>query len=135
MLGCTTNNPAVRRYMYRFLVAMLLYVLCLVLAVWEFVHHHPTGVLAYALAVLPALPIVGMLAVFGLYLAEEKDEFQRSIFVQSMLLSTGATLAATTVWGFMENFVHVPHLELIWVFPLYCFFWGLSAPLVRLRYK
>jgi hypothetical protein len=114
---------------------MLLYVLFLVLAVWVFVHQHPAGVLAYALAVLPALPIVAMLAVFGLYLAEEKDEFQRWIFVQSMLWATGATLAASTVWGFMESFVQVPHLALIWIFPLYCFFWGISAALVMWRYR
>jgi hypothetical protein len=134
-MNCTTNNPAARRYLRRFLVTMLFYVLCIVISVWIFVHQRPTGVLAYALAVLPALPIVGMLAVFGLYLAEEKDEFQRTIFIQSMLWATGGTLAATTIWGFMENFVHVPHLRLILVFPLYCLFWGISAPLVMMRYK
>jgi hypothetical protein len=52
-----------------------------------------------------------------------------------MLWGTGATLAATTVWGFLENFVHVPHLQLFLVFPLYCFFWGISSSLVQLRYK
>ena len=132
---CLPNNAAQRRYLRRFLVTMLFYVPCIVLAVWVFVHRNPTGILAYALAVLTALPIIGMLAVFGLYLAEEKDDFQRSTFVQAMLWSTGATLAATTTWGFLENFVHVPHLELFLVFPLYCFFWGISVPLVMLRYK
>ena len=132
---CATNNPAVRRYKRRFLVTMLFYVLFIVVSVWVFVHHRPAGVLAYGLAVLPALPIVGMLAVFGLYLAEEKDELQRSIFVESMLWSTGATLAATTVWGFLENFVHVPHLQLILIFPVYCFFWGISAAIVMMRYR
>ncbi|MGB9407088.1 MAG: hypothetical protein WCA89_06090 [Terracidiphilus sp.] len=132
---CATSNPATRRYMRRFLVTMLFYALFLILAVWVFVHYRPTGLLAYGLAVLPALPIIGMLAVFGLYLAEEKDEFQRSIFIQSMLWSTGATLAATTVWGFLENFVHVPHLQLILIFPMYCFFWGISAAIVMMRYR
>ncbi len=132
---CTIKNPAVRRYLYRFLVTMLLYVLLLVVSIWVFVHFHPTGLIAYLLAVLPALPIIGMLTVFGLYLAEEKDEFQRSVFIQSMLWSTGATLASTTVWGFLENFVHVRHVGLFLIFPLYCFFWGVFAPLVMRRYK
>jgi ABC-type proline/glycine betaine transport system permease subunit len=132
---CTTNNPAARRFFLRFLATMLVYAVCIVIAVWSFVHNHPTGVLAYLLAVLPALPIVAMLALFGLYLSEEKDEFQRAIFTESMLWGTGATLAATTVWGFLENFVHVPHLQLFLVFPLYCFFWGISSSLVQLRYK
>jgi hypothetical protein len=132
---CSLKNPAGRRYLRRFLITMLAYVLCIVVSVWTFVHNRPTGILAYALAVLPALPVIGMLAVFGFYLAEEKDDFQRTIFVQSMLWATGARLAATTIWGFLENFVQVPHLGSILIFPLYCFFWGISSPLVMARYK
>jgi hypothetical protein len=132
---CTTNNPAVRRYMRRFFVTMLFYALFLVLAVWCFVHYRPTGVLAYALAVLPAIPCIGMLAVFGLYLAEEKDEFQRFIGVQAMIWGIGGTLSVTTVWGFLENFVYVPHLQLILVFPLFWFFFGVSLPVLLARYK
>jgi hypothetical protein len=132
---CSTNNPAQRRYMLRFLVTMLLYALFLVLSIWEFVHHHPTGVLAYVLAVLPALPILGMLAVIGLYLAEEKDEFQRNILIQSMIWSIGATLAVTTVWGFLENFIQVQHFDLYLIFPLFWFFVGIVTPVLKLRYK
>ncbi|MGA3370244.1 MAG: hypothetical protein ABSC48_00615 [Terracidiphilus sp.] len=134
-MNCTTNNPAARRYMRRFAVTMLLYVLFLVLAVWVFVHRHPTGVLAYALAVLPALPAIGLLAVFGLYLAEEKDDFQRFIGVQAMLWGIGGTLAVTTIWGFLENFVHIRHLDLILVFPIFWAFFGISLPILLARYK
>jgi hypothetical protein len=134
-MGCTTNNPAVRRFHFRFMATMAIYIVCIMISVTVFVHFRPTGVGAYALAVLPALPIVGMLAVFALYLGEEKDDFQRSVMVQSMLWSTGATLATTTLWGFLENFVHVPHLQLLLIFPLYCFYWGLLTPLVLLRYR
>lgn len=132
---CTTMNPVARRFLWRFLAAMTLYVACLAVAVIAFVHYKPTGPAAYVLAVLPAVPIIGMLTVFGFYLAEESDEFQRSLFVQSMMWSTGATLAATTAWGFLENFVHVPHLQLTLIFPLYCAFWGVATPFVKLRYR
>jgi hypothetical protein len=134
-MECESSNPAIRRFLWRFAGAMSLYGVCLAVAVVAFVHYKPSGVGAYVLAVLPALPIVGMLTVFGFYLAEEKDDFQRSLFVQSMMWSTGATLAATTVWGFLENFVHVPHLQLILIFPMYCVFWGVAAPLVKMRYR
>jgi uncharacterized YccA/Bax inhibitor family protein len=134
-MGCTTNNPAARRYCRRFLFTMLLYTLFLVLAVWAFVHFRPTGPLAWLLAVLPALAIIGQLVVFGIYLAEEKDEFQRTIAVQSMLWGIGATLSVTVVWGFLENFVHVRHLDLILIYPLYCFLSGISFGLLQLRYK
>jgi xanthosine utilization system XapX-like protein len=134
-MTCKTNNPAVRQFLYRFVATMLVYAGCIVVAVWSFVHQHPTGVLAYLLAVLPALPIIAMLALFGLYLREEKDEFQRTVLIESMLWSIGATLAVTTVWGFLENFVQVPHLDLYLVFPLFCFFVGISRPLLKMRYR
>jgi hypothetical protein len=121
--------------MRRLLATMLLYALSLVLAVWVFVHFRPTGVPAYALAVLSAIPMIGTLAVFGLYLAEEKDEFQRFIGVQAMLWGIGGTLTVTTVWGFLEDFVHVPHLQLILVFCIFWLFFGISLPVLLARYK
>jgi hypothetical protein len=129
------KNSAVRRYLLRFLSVTLLYVVFLVLAVWEFSHRHPTGFPAYMLAVLPSLPIIAGLVVVGLYLAEEKDEFQRMVQIQSMLWSIGATLAVTTVWGFLENFVHVQHFDLYLVYPLFWLFVGIFTPVMQLRYR
>jgi len=134
-MECKTINPAARRYMHRFSVTILLYALFIVLAVWVFVHFRPTGPLAYALAVLPAIPCIGMLAVFGLYLVEEKDEFQRFIGVQAMLWGIGGTLTVTTAWGFLENFVHVPHLQLILILPIFWLFFGISLSVLLARYK
>jgi hypothetical protein len=130
-----TNNPASRRYTYRILVANALFFVFLVTDIVIFRHDHPTRVLAYALAVLPALPIIAVLAAFGFYLAELKDEFQRMIKVQSMLWSIGGTLVVTTVWGYLESFAQVKHLELIWVYPIFCLFMAISAVLVKRRYS
>ena len=132
---CMADNPAKRRYSARFRVVMTVYVVFLLLAVWVFKHYHPTGPAAYLLALLPALPIVGMIVVGGLYLAEEKDEFVRDVTVQSLLWGIGETLAITTVWGFLEDFVNVPHLDLYLVFPLFLFLVGVSTPFVKRRYR
>ncbi len=130
---CSTNNPAQRRFFYRFAVAMLLYVALLVPAIVAFVHYRPAGMLAYGLAVLPALPILGMLLVIGLYLAEEKDEFIRNAQIQALLGGTGLTLALVSVWGFLENFTHVPRLQLFLVYPIFWGFVGISALVVWMR--
>lgn len=136
MLGCMSlNNPAARQYLRRMAVAMFFYLLFLFAAVVIFVHRHPTGPLAYVLAILPALPIIAMIAAFGLYLKEEKDELQRAIGVEALLWSTGATLALTTAWGFLENFTHVPHLQLIWIYPIFWFFFGIAMPMINARYR
>ena len=102
---------------------MFLYVLFLVVSVVAFTHHRPTGLLAYVLAVLPALPILGMMVVFGLYLREEKDELQRAIGVEALVWSTGATLSLTTVWGFL------------WIYPIFWVFFGISMPMINARYR
>lgn len=134
-MNCTTSNPASRRYTYRVLTANSFFFIFLVSDIVIFRHRHPAGILAYVLAVLPALPILAVLAAFGLYLVEVKDEFRRAIMVQSMLWSIGATLAVTTVWGFLESFAQVRHIEWIWVFPVFCFFVPISSALVRWKYR
>ncbi len=134
MFGCAIS-PAGRRYVHRIGITMLVYALFLVVSGMIFLHLHPTGPLAYALAILPALPILGEIAVFGLYLREEKDELQRAIAVEALLWSIGGTLSVTTVWGFLESFVRAPHLQAMWIFPIFCVFIGLSTPLIMARYR
>jgi hypothetical protein len=96
---------------------------------------HPKGTLSYLVAVLPALPIIGALIYTGVYLAEQKDEFQRNLLVQSLLGGTGGILATTTAWGNLENFVHAPHLDPVWVYPLFWLFAGISYGFVQMRYR
>jgi hypothetical protein len=112
---------------------MLLYVALLVPTVIAFVRYRPAGPLGYGLAVLPALPILGMLLVIGLYLAEEKDEFIRNMQIQSLLGGMAGTLALVSVWGFLENFAQVPRLQLILVYPIFWGFVGISTFVVWLR--
>jgi hypothetical protein len=114
---------------------MGLYVLFLLPITWLFRHHAPTGPLAYVLATLPSLPIIGVLIIIGLYIAEETDEFERSIVIQSQLWGMGATLAITSFWGFLEMFVPVTHLPAYITAVIYLTCSGLATPLIRLRYR
>lgn len=132
---CGVSNAAIRRYQSRFLITMLFYMVFLFAAVWAFPRYHPTGALAYLLAILPALPIIGGIVVVGLYLAEEKDEFQRSVLVQAMIWGIGATLSLTTAWGFLEVFKLAPHIELYLVFPLFCVLTGVASSILKARYR
>jgi hypothetical protein len=111
------------------------YTLFLVLAVSVFNDHHPTGPLAWLLAVLPALAIIGQITAFGMYLAEEKDEFRVALGVKSMLWGIGGTLAVTVTWGFLEGFVHLRPLNLILVYPLFILLSGIAMGVLKLRYR
>ena len=134
-MQCFPLTKAGRRYIYRLAFTMALYILFTFIAQWSFHHLHPTGLIVYFLAVLPALPVVGSLAIVGLYISEESDEFERAILVQSMLWGFGVALAIGSVWGSLEDFANAPHRS---AFYAYLSFWivnAISGMVIRLRYR
>ncbi len=129
------SSPAQGRYVWRMFWAAALCIALSSAAALGIRHGHMTGVPAYLLAALPAAPIILTLLVTGAYLVEEKDEFQRNLYIQALLGGVALTLSLTTVWGNLEDFVHVPPLDPIWVFPLFWIFVVAAFPVVWLRYR
>ena len=132
---CSPKSKAERRYLKRLALTQLFYLVLLFITRWTFRHFHPTGLVAYLLALLPALPVVASFGVVGLYIAEQSDEFERSITIQSLLWGLGGALSINTIWGFLEDSANVPHITPIYT---YLFFWilmGLSQPFIRMRYR
>lgn len=103
-----------QQYKQRFLLMMLSYSLILPGIGHAFQSLHPRGAAAVLLALLPALPIIGLFVVIGKYLAQETDEYVRMLEVRKALVATGLTLSAATGWGFMEAFDVAPHIEAYW---------------------
>lgn len=112
-------RPAARRYVMRFLPAMMTYVLVFSVATWVYKARHPMSVEAVLLALAPSLPILAAIRAMMLFLKEETDEYLRSRMLESWALATGLALAACTVWGFLDQFEVVPHLPLWAVFPVW----------------
>jgi hypothetical protein len=92
----------------------------------------PTGTWLYVAAVVPALPILAAIVVVGRYLVEETDEYQRTLLVRAMLWATGATLAVTTIWGFLESFAHVRPAWAGFPFMLFCIALGVAQVVGKL---
>lgn len=132
---CMPMSKAGRRYIYRLAPTMVIYLVLLFLAKWTFHHLHPTGLIVYLLAILPALPLIGSLAVVGLYIAEEADEFERSIVVQSMIWGLGAALSISTIWGFLEDFAGAPQVSTFYIYFSFWIVMGISQPFIRMRYR
>lgn len=128
-------SPALRRYLLRFLAAMSAYIVLTFVVATCFRRFHPHGPLAYVLAVLPAVAIIGCIVTVGLFLAEEKDEFQRNLFIQSLLWGLGGVLAVTSVWGMLESFTHITHFQPSWTFTLFWMCVGISAPFLQRKYR
>jgi hypothetical protein len=102
------KSPAMRRYVIRIAVLMSLYLVTLLAAVTAFKTHSVSGIPAYALAVLPALPIIGVFWAVMRLLVEESDEFIRMMQVRQSLVATGFCLTIMTIWEFLQNFDLVP---------------------------
>ena len=129
------RSEAGRRYIKRFIPTMTAYVVIILGVSFAFRDETLSGPLAWLLAVAPALPVLAVIAIMGLYIREEKDEFQRNVLIESMLWGMGLTLSATTVAGFLEMYVHTPPMQSFWAFPLFCGAMGLSQVFVRRRYR
>lgn len=128
-------SRATRRYLLRLAPTMAVYVLFVFLSKWSFQRFHPTGLSMCLLAILPALPMIGSLAIVALYLAEESDEFERFILIQSVLWGLGGALAVSTIWGTLEEFAQAPHHSSFYSYFFFWIFMAISGVLIRLRYR
>ncbi|WP_245409685.1 hypothetical protein [Allosphingosinicella vermicomposti] len=106
---------AIKRYNRAVVLLSIAYVVLLISALVVIKRAGLTGPLAYALAILPALPIIGMFAAIGLYLVRESDEYLRLLRVRQALVASGFALSIATAWGFLEAFDLAPHIEAYWI--------------------
>lgn len=123
MSRCT--SPAMRRYTFRVFLSMLGYLVTLSAAVWLLRDGDLTGPLAWVVAVLPGLCVIGVFWAFARLLVEETDEYLRHLMVRQSLVATGFTLSIATVWGFLSTFDQVPRMDTFYIAVLW--FLGLGV--------
>jgi hypothetical protein len=115
-----------RRYLRRFLPAMFAYVVLLMAAITYANEAAPTGPMAWAIAIAPAIPILFAIRAIFLLPVEEDDEYMRARIYSSYAWATGATLMVCTTIGFLDMFGVVPHLEMWVAFPMWAIFMGIA---------
>lgn len=106
-----SHTPAMKRYNRRVIGLSLLYGVFILIAVYGFKHQLLHGFVAYVVAILPALPIIGIFGAMGRYLIEEQDEYVRMLMVRQTLWASGIALSIATIWGFLESFDLVGHID------------------------
>ena len=125
-------TPAyIKRYTIRLTSFMIAYVFVLITGLLLQKQGLPLGFRVF-LAFLTAATICGVFWAIYRLMTECDDEYQRSLMVKQILLATGATLAITTCWQFLEVYevvVDGPG----WIGVIWLAMWGLSAPIVRWR--
>jgi hypothetical protein len=118
------RTPAWKRYNWRVVWLSLLYAALLMAAVYGFKHQLIPSALKYLVAVLPAIPIIGIFAAIGRYLVEEQDEYVRMLMVRQTLWASGFALSLATIWGFLESFELAGHVD--GYYTVIAWFFGLS---------
>jgi hypothetical protein len=114
-----TRSLAWKRYNWRTIWLSLLYAAFLLPAVYGFKHQLVPHPLTYVVAILPALPIIGIFGALGRYLVEEQDEYLRTLMVRQILCASAFTLSIATAWGFLDNFDLVAHVDGYWIIALW----------------
>jgi hypothetical protein len=74
------------------------------------------GWLLYLVALLPAVPVIAVLASLGRYLQEETDEYLRMLATRSLLVGSGALLGTIVANDFLRLIAHSAALS-----PFVCF--------------
>lgn len=112
-------TPAGARYARRFMVATLGYMLGLGIAITlhERAELPETG--TFLIALLPVVPIFGMIWTMARYLVEEEDEYLRHRATMASLAGLGLVLGLGSFWGFLETFDVAPHVDAWWTFPVW----------------
>jgi hypothetical protein len=120
-------RSAIARYNWRVIWLSALYAAFLIAAVYGFKHKLIPAALQYPVAILPALPIIGIFGAIGRYLVEEQDEYVRMLMVRQSLFASAFALSLATVWGFLSNFGLVGRADGYWVAIAWFFGLGLGA--------
>ncbi|MDB5670695.1 MAG: hypothetical protein JWO25_1654 [Alphaproteobacteria bacterium] len=121
------RSTAMKRYELRTGLAAAAYIVTLSAALRFVGGGAVTGAPAFALALLPGLSVAGLFWAIGRLMVEETDEYIRMLLVRQALFATGLTLSVTTIWGFLENFGLVPHVETFYIAVLWFAGRGLGA--------
>jgi len=124
-------RPAMRRYQWRFMIPMLLYVVALVAATYYWKSVHPTGLVAVLVALAPAVPVLFAIRAMFLWLREENDEYLRARMFENWTLAALLAMAVCTVIGFLDQFRVIPHIPLWAALPL----WAVCIGPVQLLFK
>ena len=120
-----SGSLAHRRYVWRLAAAMLGYIATLFLAEYLIDDRGLDGPLAWVVALLPGLCVGAVFWAIARLLIEEQDEYLRSLLVRQTLVATGFTMVVATIYGFLENYRLVPHVDAFYLAVL--FFGGLGV--------
>jgi peptidoglycan/LPS O-acetylase OafA/YrhL len=123
---CKGSTVARKRYERDVLKFVAAYVVVLFCSVWLLKHDGHEKFFLYFWSVLPAVPIIALIARMGRYLQQETDEYQRLLAMYSILVGTAALLGTVVVNDFVRSFAGVGALPPFSTFVIFCAGMGIT---------
>ena len=123
-----------RRYLLRLGISMAIYLVTLFTGKYLVNNELADGPVIWMLGLLSGFAIIGAFYAIGMLIVETKDEFVRMLIVRQVLYGTGIALSLATMWGFLENFGLVEHVEAFWIAVIWFFGFGIGALFNRIKY-
>lgn len=94
------------------MIYAVFYAIALSFSIYVIKHFNPSNVVKFILAFLTSLPIGGTILVFHKFI-KNSDEFIRAQTAETFIKASGITLFIATLWGFMENYSAIAHMDFI----------------------
>jgi hypothetical protein len=123
---------AEKHYNRRVVWLSLAYAVLLMGSIYWLKHHAAHGGIDYLVAILPALPLIGIFAALGRYFVEEGDEYRRMLTIRQALIATGFTLSVGTIYGFLESAELVDRIDSFYIACLWFFGLGVGSLVNRI---
>src|SRR5664279_3085318 len=123
-----------RRYLERLSSSMAIYVVSLFAAKYLISRNLVEGPVVWILGLMPGLAVVGVFYAISMLIIEQKDEFIRMLIVRQTLIGTAVALSISTVWGFLENFGLVAHVDSFWIAIIWFFGFGFGGLINRITH-
>ena len=120
-----------KRYFKRLGIFLIFYMIALVGGLsWMNGENPPGQMIAIGLAILTALPIIGVFWTIFQLLIEMDDEYQRFLMAKQILLATAILLGVTTIWQFL-NIYDVVGQGPQWIGIMWLALFGVAGGMVR----
>ena len=118
-MAASAFTPVRRQYLIRTLAVMAIYIAGIFGAAYLIETVGVSRPLAFAVALVPGLAMAGMFYNTISMIAATKDEFMRMLAVRQQLIAAGLALAGASVWGSLEMFALVPHVDAFYIVVLW----------------
>ena len=141
-MTCETDDlgpkakQASRAYRRNMAIAAVVYI-AVVFGAVTLIRHMPFSLPQWAVILIALTPLIPALMMMRIYLTffRSMDELNRRMHSESWLISAAVIGLGSFTYSFLEEWAHLPRIDLVWIFPALIFAWGVAMYFVRRRYK